>query len=187
LGSLYETAAPAATGVLCTITVDCDVTQVCVTGNAIRGNVVLEDASEATLVLPACLAGPFCGGDVCFPSSHPDYDEWIAVGSPLSWCGERQCRGDADNDREGSNFFGWMYVGGNDLAALIDAWKVLDPPKGPGITIDQLRADFSHSREGSDFFGWMRVGGQDLNLLIANWKVLEDPKGPGTPPDCLDF
>jgi hypothetical protein len=188
MGSLYDTNPPGDSGYLCSVTCDENVTELCITANAIRGKVVLESAAEVQeLVVPDGTSAPCIAvGEEppCLPSDHPDYDEWVNVGKPQCWCYPRQCRGDADGLKEGSAFFGYMYVGGDDLDILIDAWKILDPPKGPGCTLDQHCADFSHSKEGSAFFGYMRVGGDDLDLLIANWKVLEEPKGPGTPPDC---
>jgi hypothetical protein len=120
----------------------------------------------------------------CFPYDHPDYSEWLAVGKPDCWCYPRQCHGDADGLKQGSAFAGYMYVGTDDLNMLINAWKILDPPKGPGLSGNQICADFDHDRQGSAFAGYMRVGTDDLNILIAYWKVLEPPKGPGVPPDC---
>jgi len=189
LGSLYTDAPPSQTeGYLCSVTVDGNVSQVCVTGNAIRGNVVLEDASEATTnvdVEPVCLGG--CPAGDCFPCDHPDYDEWVAVGKPACWSYARQCRGDADGKKQGSPFLGYMYVGTDDLAVLVDAWKILEPPKGPGIaTVENgICADFDHDKQGSPFLGHMRVGTDDLGVLIAHWKVLEAPHGPGVEPDCF--
>jgi hypothetical protein len=122
----------------------------------------------------------------CFPATHPDYFEWLSVGKPDCWCYPRQCHGDADGLKQGSAFAGYMYVGTDDLDVLINAWKILEPPKGPGLSGNQICADFDHDKQGSAFAGYMRVGTDDLNVLIAYWKVLEPPKGPGVPPDCLD-
>jgi hypothetical protein len=162
---------------------------VCLSANVSRAGpdgVVMEDPDQpVTVNYPAeCLNFVF-EKDECYPEEMADYGEWKAVGEPPSWCYLRQCRGDADNDLEGSPFTGYYYVGINDLTAMINAWKVLEPPNGPGVTIDQLAADFSHSQEGSPFTGYYRVGIADLTILINNWKVLEPPNGPGTPGDCL--
>jgi hypothetical protein len=142
---------------------------------------VLESAAEVQNLVVGC--GNY-GGEDCLPSDHEDYDIWVAVGKPDCWCYPRQCRGDADGMAQGSPIFGMMYVGTNDLAVLIDAWKVLEPPKGPGVTKAQLCADFNHDDQGSPIFGLMRVGTDDLAVLIDHWKVLEAPKGPGVPGDC---
>jgi hypothetical protein len=80
LGSLYVGAPnqPADSGTLLTVEVDAECT-LTLTGNASRGNVVLEDASEATTNLPAagavtCEQGPAC------------------------WQFATQCNGDTDGD-----------------------------------------------------------------------------------------
>lgn len=39
---------------------------------------------------------PIC--DQCFPSSHPDYAKWVAVGRPDCWCCPIQCHGDSNCD-----------------------------------------------------------------------------------------
>lgn len=191
LGSLYVGSNwPDASGLLCTITVtaDCNVT---IEGNAARCGdgsealgVVMENPDEIPLV--NYIPGVVVLDIDCFPSAHPDYDEWVAVGKPPSWCYLRQCRGDADDAMEGSIFIGYYYVGLDDLTALINVWKTLEPPDGPGLTLDELKADFSHSQEGSIFIGYYRVGLADLTKLIDNWKVLEPPNGPGMAADCLD-
>jgi hypothetical protein len=187
MGSLYATAAPAKTGVLCTITIESTVSKVCVTGNAIRGNVVLENASE---VIPAevCIER----GE-CFPQTNPTaYADWVYYSKPLSWCYARQCRGDADGKKQGSQFAGYMYVSTDDLGVLIAAWQVKEPPKGPGIVTvtgpkgePGISADFNHAKQGSAFAGYMRVSTDDLAVLISAWQVKEPPKGPGVPGDCV--
>lgn len=185
MGSLYTTARPGKTGVLCTITVEESVSKVCVTGNAIRGNVVLENASEATLSpLEVCWTGD------CFPSTHPKYAEWVAVGKPRCWCLKRQCYGDVDGVKEGSDKKGYAYVKYMDLNVLVAGWPVLEPPKGPGIGtvtyngIAGVCADSARDKEGSDKKGYYRVHYNDLNKLVASWPILEPPKGPGLPTDC---
>jgi len=182
MGSLYSTTEmrPGKTGVLCTITIESTVSKVCVTGNAIRGNVVLENASE---VIPA----EVCWSGDCFPSNNPRYGDWVAYGKPLCWCYARQCRGDADGKKQGSAFAGYMYVSTDDLNRLIAAWQVKEPPKGPGIATipNGICADFNHDRQGSAFAGYMRVSTDDLALMIASWQVKEPPKGPGILGDCV--
>jgi hypothetical protein len=122
----------------------------------------------------------------CFPSCHNDYFEWLLVGKPACWCYPRQCHGDADGLKQGSALTGYMYVGTNDLAILISGWKILEPPKGPGLSGNMICADFDHAKQGSALTGYMRVGTNDLSKLIAYWKVLEPPKGPGVDPNCLN-
>jgi hypothetical protein len=80
LGSLYPEGgnAPSATeGTLCSITVDENVTEVCITANAIRGNVVMEDANEPdTLVVDCQPIGADC-------TSALRFAEGDMAGSPL--------------------------------------------------------------------------------------------------------
>jgi hypothetical protein len=190
MGSLYDTAAPAKSGLLCTITVDGNVTQVCVAGNAIRGNVVLETAAEATLVLGDCLP---MGSPDCILPGHPDYDEWVGMGKPECWCNKRQCYGDADGEKEGGAKTGFFYVHYDDLGVLLAAWNVKEPTKGPGIgTVTGpgpkftpgICADFARDQEGGAKTGYFRVHYNDLGILMANWNVKEPTKGPGIPEDC---
>ena len=101
---------------------DCNVV---IAGNGTRGNVVNYAAGEADVVYTGCSVAP-----PCFPSGHPDYAEWVAVGYPDCWCNPRQCHGDAAGDVEGSDKLGWWYVGNNDLNELIPYWKVTEGAGG---------------------------------------------------------
>ncbi len=124
----------------------------------------------------------------CFPYDHPDYSEWLAVGMPECWCYPRQCHGDADGLLDGCPKCSYYYVNAYDLGCLLMAWKVKEPPHGPGIgsVPNGICADFDHQQEGDPKGGYFRVGAGDLGILLSNWKILEPPEGPGTPPDCLD-
>jgi len=118
------------------------------------------------------------------PTCHPDYNEWVSVGKPVCWCYQRQCHGDAD----GLKYYdpnGWHYIGQPDLDILIAAWKVKEPPQGPGLSGNMICADFDHRKQGNAFTGYMRVGSNDLNILITYWLVKEPPDGPGVDPNCL--
>ena len=188
MGSLYDQAAPGNSGILCSVTVDDEVTMLCIESNAIRGNVVLESAAEVQdLQVPDDPETECLEWGECFPSSDPGYNDWVAFGKPECWCYARQCHGDADGKKQGNPFTGYEYVGGDDLLVLIAAWQVKEDPKGPGILSveDGICADFNHDRQGNPFTGYERVGGDDLNVLIGSWQVKEDPKGPGIPPDCV--
>ena len=80
MGALYEDGfAPLTSGVLCTIVVsaDCDIT---VAADATRGNVVMEDTTEAS----------FTGDTITIPSC--DY--------PACWDYATQCNGDSDGDTD---------------------------------------------------------------------------------------
>jgi hypothetical protein len=174
MGSLYDTAAPGNSGMLCTVTVDENVTKLCVTANAIRGNVVLESAAEVqNLILPDDITGDCWTGGECFPASNPKYDDWVAVGKPDCWCGADsptlptganptwiyQCDGDADGLSE--TFFKYR-VFGNDLALVVENWK----RKKDDPLLDAC-ADIDHASE--TFFKY-RVFGNDLALVVGNWK-----------------
>jgi hypothetical protein len=180
MGSLYDTNDPATTGVLCTVTVTAGTKKVCVTGNAIRGNIVMEDASERTIPVAACLII-----DVdCFPSTAPyaiQYADWVTFLKPKCWCsaaaistppedisdtgvanytaGDFQCDGDANTDRE-SPVFKWR-VSASDLTLVIANWK-------KNISAANPCADIKHDSE-SPVFKW-RVSASDLTRLISNWK-----------------
>ncbi|MBC8217041.1 MAG: hypothetical protein H8E73_01120 [Planctomycetes bacterium] len=174
MGSLYDTKAPPLSGRLCVITCSepCKVT---VTTNATRGNVVLEDASEAVVDLAGAteiqIAG--VGG-----YTGPQPEEWRAVGQPDCWLSSlnpRQCHGDADGTSQGKNKF---WVSTNDLDVLIASWNKtfaeLDGQMVGGIPL--ICGDFDHVAQGKQEF---RVSTNDLDILIANWQTADAPA-----PDC---
>ena len=70
---------------------------------------------------------------------------------------------------------------------LIGAWKVKEPPKGPGIDSVEggICGDVAHDLYGDSKLGYWRVGGTDLNIIISNWKIKEPPKDVGIDPNCL--
>jgi hypothetical protein len=177
MGSLYDTAAPSQTsGILCSVTMEADTFgELCVTANAIRGNVVMESAAEVQdLVVPdgtATACGVYGGGCGMPPDQCED---WVAVGMPDCWKGVMapslpigipnpswayQCDGDADGGTE--TFFKYR-VFGNDLAAVVDNWK----KKAGDHTLNPC-ADFDHKAE--TFFKY-RVFGNDLAIVVENWK-----------------
>jgi hypothetical protein len=170
MGSLYDTKAPPKQGRLCTVTCS-ETCLLTVTTNATRGNVVLEDASEATVDLTGATNYPV---NVGAPESYtgPQMDEWVAVGKPDCWCASinpRQCHGDADGQSQGKNKY---WVSTNDLNILIEAWnKPLE-----SLTGNQICADFDHLPQGKNKY---RVSTNDLNILIANWQLADAPA-----PDC---
>jgi len=127
--------------------------------------------------------------ETCFPyDSNPDdaqYVDWVKFGRPDCWCYARQCYGDADGYKQGHPVFGETYVGTDDLDVLIDAWTILEPDLGPGLSGNQICADFDHAVQGHPVFGLMRVGTADLAKLIDSWQVLEPPLGDGIPADCV--
>jgi hypothetical protein len=174
MGSLYDTRAPALSGRLCVITCSepCKVT---VTTNATRGNVVLEDASEATVDLIGATEIPIAGV-AGYTGPHPD--QWNAVGQPECWMSiinPRQCHGDADGTSQGKNKF---WVSTNDLDILIASWNKtfaeLDGQMIGGIPL--ICGDFDHLPQGKQQF---RVSTNDLDILIANWQAADAPA-----PDC---
>jgi hypothetical protein len=173
MGSLYDTKAPALEGRLCVVTCSepCKMT---VTTNATRGNVVLEDASEATVDLSGATDVQIGGGGYTGP--HPD--EWEAVGNPDCWVASinaRQCNGDADGVSQGKQKY---WVSTNDLDILIAAWNKsfaeIDGQTVGGVPL--ICADFDHLPQGKQKY---RVSTNDLDILIANWQVADGPA-----PDC---
>jgi hypothetical protein len=178
--------APPNEGQLFTLTVS-EEANMTVTLNEARGGVVLTDPAVAATVdlSQGTEVAVGSGGDLLAPS-HPDYDDWVAVGKPACWAYPRQCHGDADGLADGSEKSGFYHVGTADLNVLIAAWQVREEPHGPGIdSIENgICADFARDQEGSDKTGYYRVGTTDLNILIENWLVREPPVGPGVPGDC---
>lgn len=187
LGSLYqEPNAPPLSGVLCTIVV----TKSCIVrivGNAARCGegseplgVVMENPDEVPIIsygtedvnIPT-------GPEDCFDSAHPDYDEWVAVGKPDSWCYKYQCYGDADGKRNGSPFTGYSRVRVEDLNVLIAGWE--DPVYVDEETHPWIAADFDRKLNGSPFTGYSRIRVEDLNVLVTNW---ESDAGIPDPPNC---
>jgi hypothetical protein len=193
MGSLYPeggNAPPELSGDLCTITVDNDVNEVCITANAIRGSVVLEDANE-----PETLVVPSIPGETCvkmvedIPCEFPttpnyalQYADWVAYGKPDCWCnsaailpgtptqlGDYNCYGDANGDTEGVFKF---RVALDDLNLIIDNWK-LRMGGNPNPC-----ADVDHRSEGVFKF---RVALNDLNLIIDNWKARDSALDPNCP------
>ena len=170
MGSLYDTKAPALQGRLCVITCS-EACKVTVTTNATRGNVVLEDASEATVDLSGA-TNVQIGGTVSYTGPQPD--EWQAVGKPDCWIASinaRQCKGDADGTSQGKQKY---WVSTNDLDVLIAAWNKsfaeIDGQTAGSVPL--ICADFDHLPQGKQQY---RVSTNDLDILIANWQVADSP------------
>jgi hypothetical protein len=154
--------------------------------NEARGGVVLTNPDVAAVVdLPKVTSISIASSGLP-ASNNAEYNEWVAVGKPICWTYPRQCHGDADGLKEGSTATGFYYVGSNDLAILVAAWQVKEPPFGPGIAsiTNGICADFAHDQGGNATTGIYRVGPTDLNRLVESWLVKEAPAGPGVPADC---
>jgi len=168
MGSLYDTKAPPPEGRLCVITCSeaCNVT---VSLNATRGNVVLEDATEAVVDLSAATEVPI--GAVAVGSPGTRSAEWLSVGQPACWLNARHCHGDADGKSQGLEKY---WVSTNDLDILIAAWnKTYAEIGGQAINgVPLICADFDHAAQGSNKF---RVSTNDLDILIANWQLADQP------------
>jgi len=126
------------------------------------------------------LAATSIADDICLEPPAPKADIWFDC-----WDCPYQCHGDADGRAQGNNFTGWKHVDTDDLGVLVDAWQIKEPPKGPGLSGNQICADFDHDAQGNNFTGWKRVDTDDLGVLIKFWQVKEPPKGPGVPGDCV--
>jgi hypothetical protein len=172
MGSLYDTNEPAKSGMLCTVTVSVGTKTLCVNGNAIRGNIVMEDASEVLLPAPVCHT--FITD--CFPSTFTTYADWVTYAKPKCWCntandpaatGNYQCDGDGDGATQGIAKYR-VYT--NDLNLLIPNWqkKITDPGINPC-------ADYDHKGQGIAKY---RVYTNDLQKLIDNWQK-KDTQLPG--------
>ena len=168
MGSLYDVNAPLLAGRLCTVTCS-ESCLLSVTKNAIRGNVVLEDANEAIVDLTDANNVPVTIGNT-YTGTHPE--EWVAVGRPACWMSSinpRQCHGDADGIAMGTQNY---WVSTDDLYILIAAWN---KPISQ-LTGNQICADFDHLPQGKENY---RVSTNDLDILIANWNQANAPG-----PDC---
>jgi hypothetical protein len=170
MGSLYDTQAPAKTGVLCKVVVG-DGSEICVTPNVIRGGVVLENAAQATcpeVCLPLATE--------CFPSTNSQYNDWVVLGKPECWCAPPygsgyQCDGDIDG--KDSGFPARFRVFTGDLGILVDNWQ----KKANDATLDPC-ADVDHKDSG--FPARFRVFTGDLGILVNNWQK----KDAALPGDC---
>lgn len=141
---------PATSGSLLRITVsgECCIT---ITENGKLGGVLLEDNSPAnpTLPDPCC---PDLPADECMMDTHPDYTEWLAVGSPNCWCYPRQCRGDVDDNQE----YGAYWVLMDDLDQFKTYFGQTGVTGEPGIC-----SDLAHDEE----YGAYRVLMNDLDIF----------------------
>jgi hypothetical protein len=171
MGSLYDTQAPATSGTLCVL----DVSQACnmtVALNATRGNVVLEDASEATVDLTGAENVPIGGTGPTYGGPYPE--QWEAVGKPDCWCAEvnpRQCHGDADGLSAGKQKY---WVSSNDLDILVAGWnKPFEEIEGQEFAgVPLICADFNNNYAGKK--KW-RVSSDDLDILVLNWNQANLP------------
>jgi hypothetical protein len=171
MGSLYASGdanhpnAPPSSGVLFTFTVsgDCNVT---ISGNAARGNVVLESTAEATVNYSGCHIG------VADCYTGPDYAEWVNVGKPDSWCTANQCHGDADGIKNPVGH-GSFWVADPDIVILLSGYKQAysDPVTDPWIS-----ADFNHTNDAVGH-GHFRVSDADIAVLLWYYKDTHVPPG----------
>jgi len=123
-----------------------------ITGNALRGSVVLEDISEAAIDAPGCgVAQP----PECMKTSHPDYVEWGNVGSPDCWCYPRQCKGDVDCTQEYGVY--WVFL--LDLNDFSDCFGIPGIPRFPDDPC--ICYDIDHNEE----YGAYRVFLADLDIF----------------------
>lgn len=166
MGSLYETQAPSLSGRLCTVTCS-ESCSMSVTPNATRGNVVLENATEAEVDLTGATNVPI-SFEAVSAYTGPNPEQWEAVGKPDCWISNinpRQCHGDADGSSQGKQKY---WVSTNDLDILIAAWnKPLSELSG-----NQICADFDHMAQGKQQY---RVSTNDLDILISNWNKADSP------------
>lgn len=140
---------------------------VTITGNAARGNVVLETVAEADVDYGA-------GCDVtfdCFPGSDPKYAQWVTQHKPKSWCCAAQWLGDATGDGK---------VTVLDLYAVKKAWgkTFATGPWGTGLGQYNCAADFNHSGNVTvlDLYIVKNHWGQTVGPLCAD--IGDCPSGP---------
>lgn len=134
-GSLYDDSdpchpiAPDSNGWLCKFYLDTDTGfYVDLEENAARAGVVMEDTEKVWPPGYVVLEDANVGQDECFNSGHADYAYWKDpnVGEPLCFCYKRQCYGDADGKYQGTDYFGYWFVGTDDAGVLLAAWQELE-------------------------------------------------------------
>lgn len=99
----------------------------------------------------------------------PDYDEWVSVGRPESWCRRTQACGDADGLQEPLGFGQFTWVGAKDLALLVAAYRARIG--GPN---ENLACDFDHRQAMLGFWQLTRVGPEDVAILVKYYRTRVD-------------
>jgi len=168
--------APPNSGVLCKLTVSDDCTMSAVE-NPTRGGVVLTDPSVTpTVDTTGATDVQITGEIVCFPDTNPQYNDWVALGSPNCWCAPPegsgyQCDGDTDGKTSGFPFNYRVFTG--DLSILVANWqkKAGDPELDPCADVDHKSSGFPFN---------YRVFTGDLSVLVTNWQK----KDADLPGDC---
>jgi hypothetical protein len=160
-----ETTAGAAGATVVTIDLDVDATcVVAITENADRGGIIATDGTP--LDISSQIGGQIDPEGCTY--TGPDQTEWVAVGSPASWCGVSQCHGDADDAFEtiGKGSFA---VGYNDIDILLAGFNT-------AYTIGDywIAADFDHAAE-TIGKGTFRVGYNDIDILLAWFNTTSVP------------
>ena len=100
-------------------------------------------------------------GNICY--TGPDFDEWVAVGRPESWCNPDQSLGDADGSTEiiGKKS---RQVGFNDLDILLAGFN--KPYSGDPVIDPWIAADFDHAAEIIAKKS-RRVGSNDIDVFLT--------------------
>ena len=181
MGSLYaaeDTAHPCEppqSGVICTFSVSKECT-VSIVNDTARGSggVVMEDGEDYA-TLTGCVVGYFH----CLSQSHGDWAQYDAMGRPDSWCGPKQCHGDADNADEQISRGVYTSVGFQDFMILAAGYN--NPSYSGDPTVDTwIAADFDHAEEQVSRGVYTRVGFQDFMILAGYYN--DDPAT--IPADC---
>ena len=146
------------------LTVDTTVT---ITADTARGGIVGD--ALGTVVADATTTVTFAD-PICVPAA--DEADFLAVGSPASWCEARQCYGDADGLHEPWGR-GEVAVGMDDVNVLLAGFRqaVIDPA--------WIGADFNR-REEAWGRGFVRVGMDDVDVLLVNFRQIDAD----VPADC---
>ena len=158
-------------------------------GSGVVGSEIASNLSDGAVVV----INVVCGEEPpCMPTCHPDYDEWLDVGSPDSWCYVRQCYGDTDDIEsnygpEPPPIVPWpkAWVTAEDLAVLVEGYKAVyggDPEVDTWIAADFNHMENNYGPEPPPIVPWpaARVTAEDLSILVANYKAAT------VPADCLD-
>jgi len=111
--------------------------------------------------------------DDCFPSTHPDYANWVEVGKPGCWCYPLQCHGDADLTHNGvTNVTRQKWVIQGDLDILLAGWQKKRTESATLPFSDYICASFARNNNGVVNINRRKwVIQQSLDILLANWQL----------------
>lgn len=167
LGSLYygDVNAPATSGTLCTLTIDCnggqDLNLTMIDELTYRGGVLTEDGAAVEVDDSIVV----CAGvqEKCMKDTAAGYDNWLAAQEPDCWCYEYQPLGDLDGLEQGIGIVA-KRVGSVDLGLFAPVYG----KKRAQLVGDEICADLDHLDQGIGIVA-KAVGSVDLAIIAGNY------------------